>query len=137
VAARIIFLPTMSRSVFLELLATADVILDTLHFNGMNSSLECFAVGAPVVTLPTRFQRGRHTQAMYRKMGIVDNIARTQEEYVDIAVRLGTDRDYASSMRSRILARCDVLFENKEVIEEFERFFLESMREKGFCPAVG
>ena len=136
-ASRIVFLPTMNRSVFLELLATSDVILDTLYFNGMNSSLECFAVGAPVVTLPTRFQRGRHTQAMYRKMGIVDNIARTQEEYVDIAVRLGTDRDYASSMRSRILARCDVLFENKEVIEEFERFFLESMREKGFCPAVG
>ena len=137
-ADRIIFLPSSNRSVFLELLATADVILDTLYFNGMNSSLECFAMGTPVVTLPTHLQRGRHTLAMYQKMGILDNIARTPEEFVDIAVRLGTDRDYANDMRSRILARCEVLFENHAVVREFERFFVESLREKGIsCAGEG
>jgi hypothetical protein len=43
-------------------------MLDTLHFNGMNSSLEALAVGLPVVTLPTQLQRGRHTRAMYLKL---------------------------------------------------------------------
>ncbi len=119
-----------SRHLVLELLAVADVILDPVHFNGMNSSLESFAVGTPVVTLPTLLQRGRHTQAMYRRMGIVDCIARNGEDYIDIAVRLGTDRAHAREVRERILARNGVLFENPEVVREFERFFVHSMHDK-------
>ena len=69
-------------------------------------------------------QRGRHTQAMYRAMGILDCIARDPEDYINIAVRLGTDRDHARQIRARILANGHVLFENPRVIEEFERFFL-------------
>jgi len=41
---------------FLHLQALADVLLDTIHFGGGNTSLEAFAFGTPVVTLP-----GRHT----------------------------------------------------------------------------
>lgn len=126
VCRRVIFLPPLQWTVFLDLLAMADVVLDTLHFNGMNSSLECLAMGTPVVTLPTRFQRGRHTQAMYRKMGIHDCIATDAQDYVDIAVRLGTDRQFAARMRERILEHNQVLFENLAVVREFERFFTEA-----------
>ncbi len=44
---------------------------------------------APMVTLPTPWQRGRYTQAIYRTIGVTDCIAATPEEYVQIAVRLG------------------------------------------------
>jgi predicted O-linked N-acetylglucosamine transferase (SPINDLY family) len=125
VAQRILFLPTLDHRVFLELLAMADVVLDTIHFNGMNSSLECFAVGTPVVTMPTEFQRGRHTQAMYESMGITDCIAYSPQAYADIAVRIGTDRELARRLREQILTRNDVLFENACVVSEFERFFTE------------
>jgi protein O-GlcNAc transferase len=126
VCQRIVFLPPLQWTVFLDLLAMSDVALDTLHFNGMNSSLECLAMGTPVVTLPTQFQRGRHTQAMYRKMGISDCIAADPTDYVDIAVRLGTDSQFAAQMRERILAQNHVLFENLAVVREFERFFTEA-----------
>jgi predicted O-linked N-acetylglucosamine transferase (SPINDLY family) len=121
-----VFLPFMAFERFMQLLSTADVVLDTPHFNGMNSSLQAFAVGAPVVTLPGRLQRGRHTQAMYRKMQITECIATDAAHYVDIAVRLGTDREYAQLIRERILGRKHVLFEDPRVVEEFERFFLET-----------
>lgn len=130
VAGRVRFVPPMDNTTFLELLSVADVVLDPTHFNGMNSSLECLAVGTPIVTLPTELQRGRHTQAMYRKMGILDCIAADAQHYVDIAVRLGTDRAYAGSMRERILARNAVLFEDAEVVREFERFFRFAHEEK-------
>lgn len=123
---RVVFLPFLKFARFMQLLALADVVLDTLHFNGMNSSLQAFAVGAPIVTLPGRFQRGRHTQAMYRKMGIFDCIARDLQDYVDIAVRIGTDRAYAQGLRQQILARKHVLYEDPSVLREFERFFLEA-----------
>jgi predicted O-linked N-acetylglucosamine transferase (SPINDLY family) len=131
---RIRFLPRMHYGAFLELLAAADVILDTVHFNGMNTSLEAFALGVPVVTLPGRFQRGRHTQAMYRKMAITDCVADDEENYIDIAVRIGTEPDYARDLRARIRERNEVLFEDPRVVREFERFFHEAAARAGCAP---
>lgn len=124
---RVVFLPFMAFERFMQLLDLADVVLDSIHFNGMNSSLQAFAVGAPVVTLPGRFQRGRHTQAMYRKMGMIDCIATGPAHYVELAVRIGTDSEYAKSLRRRILAHHHVLFEDTRVVSEFERFFAQAM----------
>jgi len=123
---RVVFLPFMAFERFMQLMSIADVVLDTPHFNGMNSSLQALAVGAPVVTLPGRLQRGRHTQAMYRKMAIDDGIATDADHYIDIAVRLGTDTTYAESVRERILRRKHVLFQDWRVVQEFERFFIEA-----------
>jgi predicted O-linked N-acetylglucosamine transferase (SPINDLY family) len=128
---RIVFLPFMGFERFMQLLCVADVILDTVHFNGMNSSLQAFAAGTPVVTLPGEFQRGRHTQAMYRKMGILDCIAADPRQYVDVAVRIATDPAHAQMLRRRILARNPVLFEDREVVDEFERFFIEALSDAG------
>ena len=41
----------------------------------MNTSLQAFAMGSPVVTLPKGFQRGRHVLGMYRRMGWLDLVA--------------------------------------------------------------
>jgi protein O-GlcNAc transferase len=130
-AERVRFIDSVPSEDFLELLGLADVMLDPPHFNGMNSSLEAFAVGLPVVTLPTLLQRGRHTRAMYLCMGITDCIAADEAAYVDLAVRLGTDPDFNASLRARILAHNHVLYENPRVVREFERFFLTAVRERG------
>jgi predicted O-linked N-acetylglucosamine transferase (SPINDLY family) len=87
------------------------------------------------VTLPTGLQRGRHTQAMYRKMQITDCIAHSAAEYVDIAVRLGTDPTRARALRARILSSNGVLYEDPRVIAEFERFFTTALRERTQPPA--
>jgi predicted O-linked N-acetylglucosamine transferase (SPINDLY family) len=126
-ARRVVFLPSMPVERFMQLLCLADVILDSVRFNGMNSSLQAFAVGAPVVTLAGQFQRCRHTQAMYRAMGIYDCIVANSRDYVDVAVRIATDRRFSEELRERILARNGVLFENLRVVREFERFFEEAV----------
>jgi protein O-GlcNAc transferase len=127
VIERIVFLPRQRSADYVNLIALADVMLDTLHFNGMNTSLEALSVGTPVVTLPGEFQRGRHTQAMYRKMGFVECIASDAAEYVDLAVRLGTDRAYRETIHEKIMSRHAVLFEDIRVVHEFERFFREAV----------
>jgi predicted O-linked N-acetylglucosamine transferase (SPINDLY family) len=126
-AHRVRFVPRLAFSAFLELLAICDVVLDTPHFNGMNSSLEALAMGTPVVTWPAAMQRGRHTYGMYRKMGMLDTVASDADSYIDIAVRLGTDASYAQSIRARILERNCVLYEDARVVREFERFFVEAV----------
>jgi predicted O-linked N-acetylglucosamine transferase (SPINDLY family) len=120
---RIVFVPRQREADFLALTAAADVMLDTVHFNGMNTSLEAFAVGTPVVTLPSALQRGRHTQAMYRRMGLDDLIATDADAYVEQAVRLANDTAYRRAVSDRILAANAALFEDDAVVSEFTRFF--------------
>jgi protein O-GlcNAc transferase len=129
-ATRIVFLPRLGFERYMQLLQLAHVVLDTIHFNGMNSSLECFAAGTPVVTLPTGLQRGRHTQAMYRKMGVEECVARDGQQYVDIAVRVASDESFAHGIRERILSSNHRLFEDGRVIEEFARFFVDAARDR-------
>src|SRR5262249_21199605 len=107
--------------------AVADVLLDTFPFCGGNTSYEAFAVGTPVVTLPSRLLRGRLTQALYQQMGVLDCIASSPEDYVRIAVRLGTDALWRAEIRDRILAQSDRVFDDLSVVRELEQFLVSAV----------
>jgi protein O-GlcNAc transferase len=124
VADRIQFLPRQPYARFMQLLHVADVVLDTLHFNGMTTSLQALSVGTPIVTLPTGLQRGRVTQAMYRGMGIEDCVARDADGYASLAVEIARNEDRCQAIRGLIRERNHLLFEDRRAITEFERFFL-------------
>jgi len=120
---RVSVVPRMSPEEFLELIAAADVILDTPHFSGGNTSFEAFALAKAVVTLPGDFMRGRVTQAMYRMMDIADCVADGLDNYVEIAVKLGCDASHRNAIEKQIEARNECLFEESKAVLEFERFF--------------
>lgn len=131
---RVLVVQGQPREMFLNLLAVSDVVLDPPHFNGMNTSLEALAAGAPVVTLPGSLHRTRHTQAMYRCMGMDDLIVGSPAEYVDTAVKVAGDRRWRDTLRQRILAANAVLFENDAVVREFERFFTTAVASRAANP---
>ncbi|HEX3727433.1 MAG TPA: hypothetical protein VHV08_14365, partial [Pirellulales bacterium] len=133
VASRVRFLPAQRNADFLELNATADVLLDTIHFGGGNTSYEGLALGVPIVTLPGEYLRGRITLALYRKMQVLDCVVASNEQYVEQAVRLGTDVDYRRMVTERIEAASDVLFEDLAEVRELERA-LEWMHHGGRDP---
>ncbi len=125
VAERVIFLPFLDSADYLSLLAAADVLLDPLHFGGVNSSYDGFSLNQPIVTLPSRFQRGRYTLACYRKMGLTDCVAADAQQYIDIAVRLGTNAVYREEVVARIRRASPALFEDPAAVLEHERIFGE------------
>ncbi len=130
-ASRLHFIPRQPGDAFLTLLAAADVILDPTFFNGMNTSLQAFSVGAPVVTLPTPLHRGRHTHGMYRRMEIDACTARDPADYVRRAVDLARNRDQREAVSALIRERNGVLYEDPRVVSEFERFFETSVAAAG------
>ncbi|MEX0642101.1 MAG: tetratricopeptide repeat protein [Pirellulales bacterium] len=125
---RVHLVPSQSRPDFLSLLAACDVMLDTLHFGGGNTSFEALAVGTPVVTLPSKYLRGRITHGCYRKMGVMDCVALDPAHYIELAVRLGVDRDYREHVRVKIDAAAGALFEDMNAVRETERFLRDAVR---------
>ena len=123
VAGRVVFLPWQPYGDYLGLLSAADVLLDPLHFGGAVTTYDALSLNRPIVTLPTRFARGRYTLGCYRKMGVTACVASGPEDYVDIAVRLGTDADFRASVRRRIEETSDVLFEDVAAVRQYERIF--------------
>jgi len=124
-SSRIRILGSLEYRRFLALLSLGNVMLDTVHFCGGNTSYEAFSVGTPIVTMPSPFMRGRITAGLYQKMQIQDCIAQTQEEYVDIAVRLGTDPVYRESMTSKILAAKHLLYEDMAAVDELAALLMK------------
>lgn len=122
---RVIVLPQRSLDEFLGVLAVADVVLDTWPFGAGNTNYQTFAMGVPVVTLPGDWIRGRGTLAHYLHMGVVDCIAQTPEEYVDIAVRLGMDDEFRKSVSNRIEDKANAVLEDEVCVRALARFLEE------------
>lgn len=126
---RIRFVPRLNGHDFLGLLSVADVILDPLHWSGGNTTFEALFLGTPIVTLPSEFMRGRVTYGCYKQMDVMDCVAATREDYVKLAVRLGTNPKHRAKIKAKILDRNHVLYENIEVVREYERAFLQMVNE--------
>jgi predicted O-linked N-acetylglucosamine transferase (SPINDLY family) len=127
VCGRIRFLPRRNSQDFLRLLAVADVILDTPHFGGGTTTYMALAVGAPVVTLPGAFMRGRVAYACYQRMGSLECVATSPEAYVELAVRLATEPAHRHRITTAILMTNSVLYESLDFIRGMEQFFLRSI----------
>jgi uncharacterized protein (TIGR03032 family) len=113
---RVRFLPSLPQPEFLHLLSVADVVLDPYPFCGGNTSYEAFAVGAPVVTYPGEYLRGRLTSAMYKRMGHEELVAASPQEYINLAVGLGQDPSRNSKLRREISDAAGILFANPDDI---------------------
>ena len=125
VADRILLVPMQPTPDYLSLVAAADVLLDPLHFGGVNSTYDGFSFNKPIVTLPSCFHRGRYTLGCYRKMGLADCIAADAAQYVDLAVALGTDSAWRNEVVNKIRQASPALFGDLEAVSEHERLFTE------------
>jgi predicted O-linked N-acetylglucosamine transferase (SPINDLY family) len=113
---QIVFLPRMSGEGFRAVLAAADVVLDTVRWSGGNTSIDAFASGTPVVTLPGEFMRGRQTAGMLELMGVRELIAENARRYVEIALKVARDN---KALRHAIAERREALFDRPEPVAAF------------------
>jgi len=113
-------LPAMTYENFLGTVEAADMVLDTTHFSGGNSSFDAFAVGAPIVAYEGAMMRGRQTSAMLRIMNIPELITDSDDAYVATVVALAKDPQRLRAIRTRILAGRDALFNDVSAVRALE-----------------
>jgi protein O-GlcNAc transferase len=125
-----VFLPRQDSGGYFGLLQAADIFLDTLDFSGGYTTLEAIACNLPIVTMPGEFMRGRQSYGFLTMLGVTDTIAKSEAEYIDIAVRLGLDPEWRQEISQRMGDHHHYLYEDTECVRGLENFYQRVVQEK-------
>lgn len=140
VVDRIRFINSLSHENYLSLCTLSDVLIDPFPYGGGNTHYEAFAFGTPVVTMPSDYLPGRITHAMYQQMGVLDCLVNNFDDYIQTAVKLGTDSIYRETIKQKILANNHKIYETIDAVKDGEAFFLRAInkaKEKAKTEAEG
>ena len=120
-----LFLPRLSANAFNGTTAIADVFLDNISWSGNNTVMESTAYNLPVVTLPGDLMRGRHALAILTMMGVTETIAKNKDEYIQIAVRLGRDKNYRQQVARQMAIAKQLLYQDLQPVRALENFIFK------------
>jgi predicted O-linked N-acetylglucosamine transferase (SPINDLY family) len=118
-----VWLPEMDMLDFWNLHRLGDAFLDTLSWSGGVTTFEAVACGLPVVTLPGKLMRARHSYAILTQLGMTETIAHDAAEYVKIAAQLGLDRQWRQSVIHRMVASYPNLYSDTRCVRALEDFY--------------
>ena len=113
---------------YIALLKFSLFSLDTVGWNGGNSSFQAFSVNCPVVTKSTKFMRGRHTESMLRKMKIKELSANSNKEFIAIAIKLSNDDGFNREIRNKIKKNKKKLFDDNLIQAGFKKATLKILK---------
>ena len=103
--SRIIFSPVQSTTRHISRLSCADFMLDTYPYGGHTGSSDALWAGLPVLTLMGETFASRVAASLLGAVGLSCLVARTQQEYVDIASRLIDDTSALAAHRTHLVTR--------------------------------
>ena len=115
-------LPGLDLLAYWNLHLVSDVYLDTIGWSGNISTCEALACKIPVVTMPGKYMRGRHSFAILKQLGVSETIAADKDDYVEIAIKLGSDPGYRKTVVARIVAGYSRLFSDASSVSALEQF---------------
>ena len=118
---RMIFLPQLPVDKYLRLLSISTMVIDSPVYAGDLTLFDAFSFGVPEVTFSGPLYVQNFATGIYHRMGLDDLPCQTIEQYVDFAVRLGTEPDYRQDVSHRILEQNHLIFEDADTVREHER----------------
>ena len=113
--------------------AILDAVLDTFPYSGGDTTLAALDGGVPVVTLRGQRHAERTSASILGHLGLVDLIARNEDEYVATAIRLAVDPAFRQEIGARIRAAAgpDRAAGMATYVRSLEGAYLRALDEKG------
>lgn len=108
------WLPRLPADGFRALIASADIVVDAMHFSGGATSLDALAQNTPIVTVEGRYMRGRQTASMLRMLELPDLICADASAAAARAVEIAQSADERARLRALLIERTPLLFEQTE-----------------------
>jgi protein O-GlcNAc transferase len=127
---QILIIDRLSEKEFINLSAQVDILLDPLYFGAGNSFIETFLNPCPLITHPSKFLRSRIALGLYKQLNIENPpVYYSIDDYIFNAVEIVNDKKKNNLIREQIFEKSKFFFRNKEVLIEYENFFLNIMNE--------
>lgn len=101
-AERIRFAVRCGRPKYLRVYDRIDICLDPLPYNGITTSCDALWMGVPIVTLTGRTAAGRAGASILQNVGLPELIARTPQQFVEIAADLAADSARLAHLRQTL-----------------------------------
>ena len=98
---------------YIDAVSQCAFALDAYPFGGFNTIADILVTGRPVVAWEGHRAYNRLAAAFLRRVGLDALIATNESDYLDIALRLINDREFARQVRDRI--------EQLDIAREFEQ----------------
>jgi predicted O-linked N-acetylglucosamine transferase (SPINDLY family) len=119
------------RGEYLKAHARIDIALDTLPYSGHMTSCDALWMGVPVVSLIGQTSVGRGGLSLLANVGLTELLARTPEQFVEIAVALTRDADRLRALRSELRdrMRASILCDERAFTREVESAYRRMWRE--------
>ena len=113
----------LSGAQFRGFLDAMDVSLDCPAFSGYTTAWQAVHRGLPMVTLAGPYLRQRLASGLLRQIGMADQIARSREEYIELAVQLADEhsRGRVAERRAAIRGAAHRADRNLAAVRAFER----------------
>ncbi len=126
------------RGKHLSRLLLADLALDTRIYNGHATTCDALWAGVPVVALLGEHFPGRAAASMVSAVGLSELIAKTRQEYEELAVGLAQNRERLERIRQKLIQdrQRHPLFDTPRFVSALERGFeaIHARRAAGNAP---
>jgi hypothetical protein len=117
----IIFLPRQGTFDIGALYGCADVVLESYPFGNLNTSMECFCLGTPVVAWETNKMNSRFTSAYLRIMGLDDLIIPPHGSPAEFAQRAIAVAKEKRQREMYIKQHAHLLWNSEKAVDEWEK----------------
>jgi len=103
-----------------------DIALDTFPYGGTTTTCQALWMGVPVVTTVGKVHAHRVGYSILTNIGLAELAARDEDEFVDVATRLGSDRNRLAKMRRDIPERlkASILCQPARFTRQLEQAYL-------------
>jgi protein O-GlcNAc transferase len=126
----LVFLPHLDQEHFFAINSVSDIFLDTMEWSGCNSTFEAIHYNLPIVTIPGKLMRGRHSSAILQMMGLTETVAESIENYLEIAIKLGRDHTWRKYISDKIAENKHLIYRDITCINALEKFLENAVNEK-------
>jgi predicted O-linked N-acetylglucosamine transferase (SPINDLY family) len=102
---RVVFMRRQGRSGYFRSFHDCDIALDSFPYSGQTSTCDAMWMGVPTVTMTGSTHHSRIGESLARAVGLEELVARSPEEYVQIAGGLAADLPRLAALRRNLRDR--------------------------------
>ena len=106
----------------------SDVFLDTFGWSAGLTALDAIACCLPIVSCPGEMMRNRQATGILEIINVTETIANNKQEYIDLAIKLGTNTEWKNQIKQKIKVNQNLIFNDITPIKSLEKFYQEAVQ---------